>query len=64
MRAAERVARGAGRSLLVLDTVAGGAAEGLYRGMGWQEVGRIPDYSLRPDGKGFCDTVVFYRRLG
>ena len=64
MRAAERVAQGAGRRLLVLDTNAGGAAEALYRGMGWQEVGRIPDYSLRPDGTGFCDTVVFYRRLG
>jgi hypothetical protein len=64
MRGVERVAQGAGRLLLVLDTNAGSAAEPLYRSMGWQEVGPIPDFSITPDGTGFCATVLFYRRLG
>lgn len=50
------------KSLLVLDTVTGGDAERLYRKLGWERVGVIPQYALLPYG-GFCDTTVHYRRL-
>ena len=43
MAAAEDAARQAGRRLLVLDTLAGGEAEPLYRSLGWVEAGTIPD---------------------
>jgi GNAT superfamily N-acetyltransferase len=62
MLAAEREAAAAGRRLLVLDTRAGDAGEALYRSMGWQEVGAIPDFALNPDGT-YCATVIFYRRV-
>lgn len=59
---AEQAARGVGRRLLTLDTRAGEAAEPLYRAMGWQEAGRIPDYALSADGTTH-ETVLFYKRL-
>jgi ribosomal protein S18 acetylase RimI-like enzyme len=52
-----------GRSLLTLDTRAGDTAEALYRGMGWIEAGRIPDYARNADGT-LCDTLYFYKRVG
>ena len=61
MRAAEREAHAAGKSLLVLDT-ASADAERLYARLGWQRCGVIPGYALLPHG-GLCDTVSFYRRL-
>lgn len=62
MRHAETVALEAGRTLLVLDTLQGGAAERLYRRLGWTEVGAIPGYSV--DGAGRPEaTVVFYKAL-
>jgi hypothetical protein len=61
LRAAEHLARDAGKSLLVLDT-ASGDAERLYASLGWQRCGVIPGYALLPHG-GFCDTTVFYRIL-
>lgn len=62
MRAAESVAREAGKTLLVLDTVTGSDAERLYTSLGWQRCGEIPDYALLPRG-GLCSTTVFYRHL-
>jgi GNAT superfamily N-acetyltransferase len=61
LRAAESLARGCGKSLLVLDT-ASGDAERLYAKLGWQRSGTIPGYALWPRG-GLCDTTVFYRML-
>ena len=61
LAAAEDVARELGKTLLVLDT-ASHDAERLYERGGWMKVGVIPDYALLPDG-GFCDTIVYYRRL-
>jgi len=61
LRAAERVGRECGRSLLVLDT-ASGDAERLYARLGWRRVGVIPGYALWPRG-GLCDTTVFYKEL-
>ena len=63
MLAVESLAQQCGRTLLVLDTVTGGAAERLYARLGWERVGVIPDYALFPDG-GLVATTVFYRRLG
>jgi GNAT superfamily N-acetyltransferase len=62
IRAAEAAARGAGRTLLVLDTVTGSDAERLYARLGWQRCGVIPGYALWPQG-GLCSTTVFYREL-
>jgi GNAT superfamily N-acetyltransferase len=61
--AAERSARDAGKTLLVLDTVSGGDAERLYARQGWQRCGEIPNYALWPDGRP-CATTVFYKMLG
>ncbi|MBX3620116.1 MAG: GNAT family N-acetyltransferase [Rhizobacter sp.] len=61
MRAAEGLAWGLGRTVLVLDT-ATPEAERLYRRQGWQLCGEIPDYALMPDGS-LCATRYFYKRL-
>lgn len=63
MRAAEAVARSAGRTLLVLDTVTGSDAERLYTRLGWERCGVIPGFALLPRG-GLCATTIFYRKLG
>ncbi len=62
MSHAEAAARAAGRSLLTLDTSEGGAAESLYRAMGWVRAGSIPGYAIHADGS-LCDTVLFYKQL-
>jgi len=62
MDAAEAEALAEGRTLLVLDTVTGDAAERLYERLGWTRVGVIPDYALYPDGRP-CDTTVFFKSL-
>jgi ribosomal protein S18 acetylase RimI-like enzyme len=62
MRAAEDAARAAGKTLLVLDTVTGSAAERLYQRLGWQRVGEIPGYALWPDGRP-CPTTYYYKPL-
>lgn len=59
---AERCARDAGKSLLVLDTVTGSDAERLYAKLGWVRVGEIPRYALFPDHR-YCSTTYFYKRL-
>ena len=63
MERAEVEARAEGRTLLVLDTVTGDAAERLYERLGWNRVGVIPDYALYPDGRP-CDTTVFWKSIG
>ncbi len=62
MERAEAEARAEGKTLLVLDTVTGDAAERLYERLGWTRVGVIPGYALYPDGRP-CDTTVFWKRL-
>jgi GNAT superfamily N-acetyltransferase len=63
LAAAECSALGAGKTLLVLDTVTGGDAERLYTRQGWQRCGEIPGYALWPDGRP-CATTIFYKFLG
>jgi GNAT superfamily N-acetyltransferase len=62
LNAAEELARQCGKSLLVLDTNEDSEAERLYVREGWQRVGRIPDYSLRPRG-GLHAAVVYYKNI-
>ncbi len=62
MQAVERAARSAGRSLLVLDTIEQGAAEALYRSLGWTESGRIPRFARDADG-ALHGTVIFHLEL-
>lgn len=62
LAAAERSALGAGKTLLVLDTVTGSDAERLYARQGWQRCGEIPDYALWPDGMP-CATTIFFKSL-
>ena len=62
MRAAETEAVKAGRWLAVLDTATRSEAERLYRQLGWQECGVIPDFARWPEGP-LCGTTVFYKRL-
>ena len=61
MDAAEREARAAGKTLLVLDT-ASAEAERLYARMGWTRLGVVPGFALLPEG-GLCPTTFFYRAL-
>lgn len=62
LAAAEREARRVGKTLLVLDTVTGSAAERLYVRQGWQRCGEIPDYALWPDGRP-CPTTIYWKSL-
>ncbi|HEV8194537.1 MAG TPA: GNAT family N-acetyltransferase, partial [Ktedonobacterales bacterium] len=60
--AIEEAARTAGRTLLVLDTRKHGVAEGLYRRLGYQEVGVIPGYARTVTG-ALVTEAFFYRTL-
>ncbi|MCP5149915.1 MAG: GNAT family N-acetyltransferase [Ectothiorhodospiraceae bacterium] len=62
MAAAEDEARRLGRTMLVLDTQRGSAAEAIYGHLGWQRAGEIPDYAATPDGS-LQPTVYFYKQL-
>jgi acetyltransferase len=63
LTAVDRVAREIGRTLLVLDTEQGSAAETLYESFGYQRVGVIPGFALRADGESLVATVMFYRQM-
>jgi GNAT superfamily N-acetyltransferase len=62
MTAAERHARDAGRTLLLLDTETGSDAERFYRHLGWTEAGVVPDYFLRADGTPW-PTTFYWKRV-
>lgn len=61
-QAIDEAAREAGKSVLVLDTVTGGAAERLYTRAGWERVGAVPNYALMPDG-AYCGTTFYHKQL-
>lgn len=60
--AAEERARIAGKSLLVLDTQTGSAAEHLYLKAGYSPLPPLPDYALTPDGV-LSPTTIFWKRI-
>jgi GNAT superfamily N-acetyltransferase len=62
LAAAERGAIGAGKTLLVLDTVSDSDGHRLYAGQGWTRCGEIPDYALWPDGRP-CAATIFFKSL-
>jgi ribosomal protein S18 acetylase RimI-like enzyme len=63
MIAAERVAVDRGRTHLLLDTAAEGGASGFYEKLGFQRVGVIPDFALKPQG-GLTATRFYWKRPG
>ncbi len=63
MLEAERIAVERGVTLLVLDTAEDGGAAGLYEGIGYQRVGIIPGYALKPHG-GLTGTIIYYKPIG
>jgi len=62
MAAAEEAASREGRWLLILDTEAGTAADALYRGLGWQVLGTMPNHAMRSDGV-LAPTTYFFKDL-
>ncbi|HEV8653960.1 MAG TPA: GNAT family N-acetyltransferase [Candidatus Limnocylindria bacterium] len=62
MHEIERIAFMEGRTLLVLDTIAGSEAVELYTKLGWTRVAEIPRYAGLPDGE-LRPTTIFYRDL-
>jgi GNAT superfamily N-acetyltransferase len=62
MAAAEDRARADGRWMLILDTVTGSAAEAMYRALGWQELGVMPNHALATDGTP-APTTFFWKDL-
>jgi len=63
MLEAERIAVERGRTLLVLDTADDGGAAGLYERLGYQRVGVIPGYALKPHG-GLTGTIIYFKPIG
>jgi GNAT superfamily N-acetyltransferase len=63
MRTIEDEARRDGFQLLTLDAKRGGAAEQLYRRLGWTYVGAIPRFAVDTDGVTPHDAVIFYKEL-
>jgi len=62
LEAAEERARFAGKSLMVLDTQTGSAAEHLYKKAGYSPLPPLPDYALTPDGE-LAPTTIFWKRI-
>jgi acetyltransferase len=64
MHAIEQAGARAGFRLLTRDAKRGGAAEALYRRLGWVYVGMIPRFAVDPDGSAMHDDVLFYKETG
>jgi GNAT superfamily N-acetyltransferase len=64
MNELERIAADHGRTLLVLDTVAGDKAEPLYLSLGYQIAGRIPCYARAAKCDELETTSVMFKMIG
>lgn len=62
MQAVEQEAAPRKRGLLYLDTEAGSDAEQLYRHLGYQCIGGLPDYACGPDGI-YRANAIYYKTL-
>lgn len=60
---AERIAVARGRTLIVLDTAVEEGAAGLYERLGYERVGVIPGYALKPHG-GLTGTIIYFKPIG
>jgi GNAT superfamily N-acetyltransferase len=58
----EAIAAAQGRTLILLDTERGSAAERLYQTSGYDELGVVPGHALRPDGV-LWHTTFFQKQL-
>jgi GNAT superfamily N-acetyltransferase len=63
MQALDAEARGAGKTLVTLDTRTGDKAEPLYKAAGFRTAGVIPGFALDPDGKAHHATTYMYKML-
>ena len=63
MHAAERIAIEKKRTLLVLDTATEDGAAKFYESIGYNFVGEIPGYALKPHG-GLTGTRIYWKRPG
>lgn len=63
MQRAEQDALALGRTLLLLDTETGSAAETLYLRSGWAPFGSVTGHAFRPDGT-LGDTTFMVKHLG
>ncbi|MEK8198170.1 GNAT family N-acetyltransferase [Lysinibacillus sp. FSL M8-0134] len=61
MQIAEERAKQENRSLIVLDTREGDPSNQLYKSLDYQEVGKIPAYTI--SSKGELETTVIYYKL-
>jgi len=62
MEAVEREAVSRGKTLLILDTQTGSGAEYLYRKLGWERAGVIPDFAFTPFGQ-LASSTFFFKRV-
>lgn len=62
MLEAEATARGLGRTLLIMDTRAGGDADRLCQSLGYVRFGAVPNYARDSEGR-LHPTVFYYRQL-
>ncbi|ARJ22456.1 GNAT family N-acetyltransferase [Bacillus mycoides] len=62
MQKAEERAKQEKRSLLVLDTREGDPSNRLYKSLDYQEVGKIPEYAISPNGD-LNATVIYYKMI-
>ncbi len=58
----EANARSLGRTLLLMDTRAGGEADRLCQSLGYVRFGEVPDYARNADGQLHA-TAFYYRQL-
>lgn len=63
MQAIEEHALQFNRSLLVLDTKTGDRAESLYKSLGYEVAGIIPNFAQAPNCKGYDATTYMYKSL-
>lgn len=63
MTAALAAAERANKTLVTLDTRTGDVSEALYRSVGFEQAGVIPDFAYDPDGQTRHATTYMYRYL-
>lgn len=63
MQAAEAEAKRLGRTLLILDTEAGGSGDRLYQRLGWTRFGLVPGYAMSADNSHHADCAFFYKAV-
>lgn len=62
LQEAEQIAIREKRWLLVLDTAEYEGASGFYEKQGYQRVGVIPEFALKPHG-GLTGTILYFKKL-